>query len=127
MSIDDAERNTEKPRESQSSRPESVINEVNAGRADLVKAQKELDAQLKAGGPSGITSDFGRLIIDGLNRVSGAFRRTESNLAQHGSQAAEAVGGGLGRMVRDGWQAVSSAFRLGGESRSSDRSDVREQ
>jgi YD repeat-containing protein len=135
MALDDAERKAERPRESGPAAPESAFQEANAGRQDLIREQRAQTEYLRAGGRSGITSEFGRMVITGLDaasdepgRAAGSEEPPDRTAARaERPDAAQARSGGFGRMLMDGLQAVSRGLRIGERPARSARAELGEE
>jgi hypothetical protein len=66
----DVEKNTEHPSQTKEPVESQVHKEVDKGKEDLVRAQKEHDQHLKSGGKSGISGMFGKakeILADAVN------------------------------------------------------------
>lgn len=132
MAPDDAERKAERPREGGPAAPESAFQEANAGRQDLIREQRAQTEYLRSGGRSGITSEFGRMVITGLN-AAGDGRRREGSSEEPPDEAAapperpdagQARSGGFGRMLMDGLQDISRGLAIGEQLGWSARAEV---
>lgn len=111
MALDDSEKRVERPREGGQTAPESALEEANAGRQDLIREQRAQTEYLRSGGRSGITSEFGRIVLTGLDAMRDGLRRLAGGEpGQPGDQGAEPSGTGqAGRSVGDVRQMATGA------------------
>ncbi len=69
------EKKLERESDSANRRPEGALQEANEGRENLVAQQKARTAEIRATGRTGVTSDFGKVTIDGLDEPAGKSQR----------------------------------------------------
>jgi hypothetical protein len=74
-----SQKEVEREADSAEGRPEKAAREADEGKEDLLAQQRQRAADIKAGGRSGVTGEFGRVTIDGAEGAPAGGAPPESS------------------------------------------------